>query len=388
MRNLSHSPMDRKELIALVRQLHQTATPWIPSGLGTRLDWGAPIRADHPTVSCRGLNRVIDHAIDDLTITVEAGLPLQELQSMLAEQGQWLPIDWPWGGEPSGSIGGLVARGMAGGLRQRHLGVRDQIIGIGLLRSDGIEAHAGGRVVKNVAGYDLMRLLCGSWGSLALITEVTLRVQPMRPSHGAVTLNGPMDGQERCRAELLKSSLTPERCDWIHSDGRETQLRVLVSSVSDAAVETQLSRIESMAEHQGLSVERHSDMQPLDSPLPMAGGRWLVRVMVPPARLHALLSSNEYQALHGWSWCLAAGAGIGDGWAADNDNMAAHGVDALRQRLRKLGGQLMVLRQPDTGSQRLPAWGNAPAKAVIESVKRQFDPQQQLCRGRLPGVEA
>ena len=69
--------------------------------------------------------------------------------------------------ESAGSIGGLVARGLAGGLRQQHLGVRDQIIGIGLLRSDGTSAKAGGRVVKNVAGYDLMRLLCGSWGSLA-----------------------------------------------------------------------------------------------------------------------------------------------------------------------------------------------------------------------------
>ena len=124
---------------------------------------------------------MIDHAVDDLTITVEAGLPLNTLQELLAEQGQWLPVDWPRGG-CAGSIGGLVARGLAGGLRQRHLAIRDQLIGIGLLRSDGIAAKAGGRVVKNVAGYDLMRLLCGSWGSLALITEVTLRLQPMRLS--------------------------------------------------------------------------------------------------------------------------------------------------------------------------------------------------------------
>ena len=85
---------------------------------------------------------------------------------------------------------------------------------------------------------------------------------------------------------------------------------------------------------------------------------------------------------------LAAGAGCGDGWTADNDSTAAHAVGALRQRVGQLGGQLMVLRQPETGSQRLPAWGDAPARAGIEAVKRQFDPQQQLCRGRLPGVEA
>ena len=140
---------------------------------------------------------------------------------------QWLPVDWPRGGEPTttdrsddesqsqaGTIGGLVARGISGGLRQRHLGIRDQIIGIGLLRSDGTAAKAGGRVVKNVAGYDLMRLLCGSWGSLALITEVTLRVQPIRPAHAGLFVSGELANLEGFRAALLLSTLTPERCDW------------------------------------------------------------------------------------------------------------------------------------------------------------------------------
>ena len=209
---MSHSPASRSALIDLVRQWHQSGTPWSPSGLGTRLDWGPPLDPRHEVLSCRQLNRVIDHAVDDLTITVEAGLPLQDLQDLLAEQGQWLPIDWPRAGAP-GSIGGLVARGLAGGLRQRHLGVRDQIIGIGLLRADGVEAHAGGRVVKNVAGYDLMRLLCGSWGSLALITELTLRLQPLRPARSGLLVDGELAAQEAFRSELLRSSLTPERCD-------------------------------------------------------------------------------------------------------------------------------------------------------------------------------
>ena len=87
------SPATRKELIALVRQWHDAASPWIPSGLGTRLDWGPPLDASHPVLSCRGLNRVIDHAVDDLTITVQAGYPLADLQAVLAERGQWLPLD-------------------------------------------------------------------------------------------------------------------------------------------------------------------------------------------------------------------------------------------------------------------------------------------------------
>ena len=104
-----------------------------------------------------------------------------------------------------------------------------------------MEARAGGRVVKNVAGYDLMRLLCGSWGSLALITDVTLRVQPIRPHQAALVLDGAITALERCRAELLRSTLTPERCDWQGSVDQGLQLKVVVTSVSDAAVEEQFN---------------------------------------------------------------------------------------------------------------------------------------------------
>ena len=376
------SPATRKELIALVRQWHDAASPWIPSGLGTRLDWGPPLDARHPVLSCRGLNRVIDHAVDDLTITVQAGCPLADLQAVLAERGQWLPLDHPRG-EAEGSIGGLVARGLAGGLRQRHLGVRDQIIGITLLRSDGVEARAGGRVVKNVAGYDLMKLLCGSWGSLALITELTLRVQPIRPAHGTLLLHGDLSSQNSFRAELLRSTLTPERCDWQSRGDGHWQLRLLLSSVSDQAVEDQMQRLEAMAGSHRLKTQRHSGADPLDSGLPCMDPTWLVRVALPSAVLHQLLSDGTLLALKGWQWDLAAGAGCGDGWCSEPT--APYRVDALRRRVIDLGGQLTVLKQPQAAG--LPAWLDAPARPVIEAVKRQFDPRQQLCRGRLPGVD-
>ena len=276
-----------------------------------------------------------------------------------------------------------MARGLAGGLRQRHLGVRDQIIGITLLRSDGVEARAGGRVVKNVAGYDLMKLLCGSWGSLALITELTLRVQPIRPAHGTLLLHGDLSSQNSFRAELLRSTLTPERCDWqSHGDGH-WQLRLLLSSVSDQAVEDQIQRLEAMAGSHRLKTQRHSGADPLDSGLPCMDPTWLVRVALPSAVLHQLLSDGTLLALKGWQWDLAAGAGCGDGWCSEPT--APYRVDALRRRVIDLGGQLTVLKQPQAAG--LPAWLDAPARPVIEAVKRQFDPRQQLCRGRLPGVD-
>ena len=378
---MNHSPADRSALIELVRQLHQDAIPWIPSGLGQHLEWGPDLDPGHAVLSCRHLDRVIDHAVDDLTLTVEAGMPLDSLQALLAKQGQWLPVDLPRDGN-AGSVGGMVARGLAGGLRQRHLGVRDQIIGIGLLRADGVKARAGGRVVKNVAGYDLMRLLCGSWGSLALITDVTLRVQPIRPHQAALVLDGAITDLERCRAELLRSTLTPERCDWQGSIDQGLQLKVVVTSVSDAAVQEQLQRLEQLGQSHGLTSHQQPCSDQRNNALTCSAPTWLVRIVLPPAKVSLLLQSPEISALNSWTWDLAAGAGCGDGWS--NGASEAFKVNALRRRVIELGGALTVLVQPQSAA--IPAWLDTPARPVIEAVKRQFDPRQQLCRGRLPGV--
>jgi glycolate oxidase FAD binding subunit len=378
---VSHSPADRSALIELVRQWHQDAIPWIPSGLGEHLEWGPRLDPTHGVLSCRHLDRVIDHAVDDLTLSVEAGMPLDRLQALLAKQGQWLPVDLPRDGRP-GSIGGLVARGLSGGLRQRHLGVRDQIIGIGLLRADGVEARAGGKVVKNVAGYDLMRLLCGSWGSLALITDVTLRLQPIRPHQAALALHGTLSDLERCRAELVRSTLTPERCDWQGSVEEGWQLQIMVSSVSDAAVDEQLQRLEQLGQNHGLTSEQQPCSDPRDNGLTCSAPTWLVRLVLPPAKVTQLLQSPAISSLKGWTWDIAAGAGCGDGWSSGPSEPFK--VEALRRSVVELGGGLTVLVQPKPGS--IPAWLDSPARPVIEAVKRQFDPRQQLCRGRLPGV--
>ena len=356
--------------------------PWIPSGQGHHLTWGPPLNPNHPILSCRLLNQVIDHAVDDLTITVQAGLDFNTLQELLAEKGQWLPIDPPRDGRPS-SIGGLVARGLAGGLRQRHLGVRDQIIGIGLLRSDGVHAKAGGRVVKNVAGYDLMRLLCGSWGSLALITQLTLRVKPISPASGLLIVHGALEQQECFRAALMQSSLTPERCDWQKPGEDEGwRLRLLISSINAQAVDDQLKRLEQLAQDHGLSYARHDSRPPCENGLAAQNGPWLVRVVLPPAKLQRLLTAPALRQLKGWQWDLAAGHGCGDGWSTSAS--PAYQVSALRQDVTRLGGFLSVLKQPQ-GSE-IAAWLDAPSRPLIEAVKRQFDPQWQLCRGRLPGV--
>jgi len=389
-----------KALAEHLADLYAEGTPWLPCGLGTRLDWGAPVQSPSQAVSVSGLKRIIDHAIDELTVTVEAGLPLAELQKALAEKKQWLALDWPWGSQPNsdsniaGSVGGLVARGLAGGLRHRHLGVRDQLIGIGLLRSDGVAAHAGGRVVKNVAGFDLMRLLCGSWGSLAMITELTLRTQPIRPAHARFNVEGKIANLEAWRAELMRSSFTLEFCDWLDLEPDHWQLQIGLASVSDQAVNDQLNSIQSLATQYQLQSKR----QPWQGPFPeqtlpeasLETPHWLVRIGLPPAQIHKLLSSKELVDLSDWHWRIAAGSGIGDGWqtySADQTKSSNNEqLSALRNHAHQLGGYLTLLRQPNNSGDRLPAWLDAPSRPLIEAVKQQFDPKRQVAIGRLPGV--
>ena len=391
----------------LVRELHRQATPWLPAGQGSRLHWGAPVAAGTTVVSCRRLDRLLEHAVGDFTVTVQAGMPLRDLQAALAEQGQWLALDWPWGsgadGQGSGSIGGLVARGMAAGLRQRYLGVRDQVIGLALLRADGTAARAGGKVVKNVAGYDLVRLFAGSWGSLGLITELSLRTYPQPHRRRGLWLQGDLAGLDRLRQRLLAAALAPELVDWwsaplAQAAGQAPVPGLLVSlaSVSAAAIETQLQEIASEAEAAGLQPQQLDSerleafrgvalgpglgLDPGPTPASDQGQQWLLRLGVLPSQGAALFSDPALAGLPGW---LEGGSGLGLAWAAASQ-LPTYRVEQLRRRCQELGGALTVLEQPAGAD--LPAWEDAPSRPLIEAIKRQFDPSQQLARGRLPGV--
>jgi len=134
----------------------------------------------------------------------------------------------------------------------------------------------------------------------------------------------------------------------------------------------------------GLRTERQVWEGPLPDPIPGTQGCWLLRLSLNPSKVHSLLQSREAQVLQGWHWQIAAGAGCGDLWC--DTNTPADQVQALRERVETLGGQLNVLIQPPECQDHLLAWRDATSKSLIEAVKRQFDPQQQLNRGRLPGV--
>jgi glycolate oxidase FAD binding subunit len=171
------SPGDQGELAGAVREAFESGTPLYPIGGGTSLDYGLPAKAPGNGLSLAKLNRVIDYPARDMTVTVEAGLAMQALADLLATERQRLPVDVPRAGEAT--IGGVIATNWNGPRRYGQGAVRDHVIGIHAVDGQGMPFKGGGRVVKNVAGYDFCKLLTGSLGTLGVITQVTLKLKPM-----------------------------------------------------------------------------------------------------------------------------------------------------------------------------------------------------------------
>src|SRR5215475_524416 len=170
-------PANAEEVGAILGRCSQAGIAVIPRGGATKLDWGNAPRAANLILSMKRLNRVIEHAHSDLTATVEAGCTIQDFQQTLAAHGQRLALDALW--PERATIGGMLATNDSGSLRVRFGALRDLIIGTTIVLPDGTIARSGGKVVKNVAGYDLQKLMTGSFGSLGIITQATFRLYPL-----------------------------------------------------------------------------------------------------------------------------------------------------------------------------------------------------------------
>ena len=171
------APATGDEAATMLRTANERRQSVLIRGAGTKLDWGRPAAAPDVVLDMRPLSRVIAHAHGDLTATIEAGAPLADVNAALRAHGQWLPLDPAFADRAT--IGGLLATNDSGPLRHRHGTPRDLVIGVTIATTDGVLAKAGGQVVKNVAGYDLSKLMTGSVGSLAAIVSATFKLAPV-----------------------------------------------------------------------------------------------------------------------------------------------------------------------------------------------------------------
>src|SRR5215471_1769840 len=178
-------PGNEQQVAAVLAAANSASIGVIPRGGGSKLDWGNPPKRADLVLSMDRLNRIIEHAWADLTVTVEAGCTLQSLQDALRQHGQRLALDVLW--PERATVGGAISTNDSGTLRLRFGALRDLIIGVTLALSDGTLASSGGKVVKNVAGYDLPKLATGALGTLGVITRAVFRLHPLCPTTSSLT---------------------------------------------------------------------------------------------------------------------------------------------------------------------------------------------------------
>ena len=345
----------------LARRLHEAAesrSAVVPVGGGRASGMGgAPARCDVELHTTR-LDRVLEHSQADMVVSVEAGITLESLQAELGKAGQFLPLD-PFN-SPGHTIGGLLATGWTGPLRQRFGSARDFLIGIRVALPDGHLATAGGRVVKNVSGYDLMKLHHGALGSLGVIVAASFKVFP-RPLHD-VTLEMTAESIEAAWAGVdaaLELPLAPSALE-LFSDGR-----VLARFFgSPDAVNHMVAELGWQKADASVWAE-HSRR---------ASGSW-ARIAVPRRSLHVILDTLPRDS----KWWASPGTGIAH-WSFTGE---VETVRDVRRAAEKLQGSLVLLAAPSEVMTAVGAWGTSPATIeVMRRLKRAFDPDGILNPGR------
>jgi len=352
-------------------------------GAGTAADWaGRPEPADL-VLDTTALSGVRAHNPSDMTVEVGAGTPLGELNALLAEHGQQVALD-PARVRLGATVGGLIATADSGPSALVYGTPRDLVIGATVVLADGTVARTGGHVIKNVAGYDLAKLVHGCYGTLALLAEVVLRLHPLPEASTTIRLAGSLADAARAAGQVLASPLEPVALEW--SDGGllvrlaggaaalDARAERLVSLLGLSAVRLRPDEeADVWAEHAARVTGRAS----LGGPAERAPeGTAVLRVGARPSRLAGLL--GELTAALGAS-AVTAGLATGIGTLtlpAEPDIVArAH------QLVHRVGGT-SVLRARPAGAT-APGWGPAPSSVgLLRSVRDELDPKGRLGAGR------
>jgi glycolate oxidase FAD binding subunit len=366
----------------------------LPRGGGTHWHLGNPPNRG-TTLDLRGLDRVIDYPARDLTVTVQAGLTLASLAKTLAAEGQELPIDVP---DPAtATVGGALAANANGPRRGSRGTWRDAVIGVSFLTDGGVEVKAGGRVVKNVAGYDLMKLHVGALGTLGVVTQVTLKLQPKAEGRAFVAFGlnaaavGPaLDRLHASQArppilELLNAAAArslgvpvPANLPWVVFAGFEEKHVTLDHQLKTLRDELAGGPARDLAESRGPDADAILAALTQSLADPAEGVRF--RASVLPSRLAALALEADATgaAVH-----THAALGVLYGHLpadAPRDEVAAH----LSRLSPAPAGSLVVRRCPEAWRGVLPGYGpTGPDAKLMRAVKRALDPADLFNPGRL-----
>ena len=369
------------------------------AGGGSKLGLGNPPERVDLEVQTSGLGQVLEHAAGDLVVRAQAGVPLADLQAALAPAGQWLALDPP---EPRATVGGVVAANASGPRRLRYGTVRDLIIGITVVLADGTVAHAGGKVVKNVAGYDLAKLFCGSLGTLGMVAEAIFRLHPLPAATAVVTVQveSPTEAG-RAVQRLRRSALEPSAAELVVGElGWPGRLTVVFEGIQPGVEAQAAAAVELLGQMGQAAVagpgQTEAALNQLGA-LPFEKAEFALKATFPPAELAGVLGDLVGGPLH-FGGPVSAHAATGVLWMASGlregdlpaDSPAfptvVRAITEARERLAARGGSLVVVKASPELKRAVDVWGPATdAIGLMRRVKERFDPDRRMSPGRFVG---
>ena len=405
------APCTAEQVAAVLELASRDKLAVIPWGCGTQMHLGPPPADYDVALSLKHLNRVQEYDSANLTLTVEAGLPLREAYRLTVPDRQFLPLGYP-GSEAS--LGGLLATNTSGVKRLRYGGMRDLLLGIRVALPEGELLRYGGRVVKNVAGYDLCKLYIGSLGAFGVVTEATFRLSMLPEEERLLVAAFPTPAQGMAAATAVRSAaLLPSTVALISATGwadavplslQPGQVALLVHvDGSHESVQRQIAEAEAICATHGaveaaaldgealLALWERQDVWRTSSPDPSL---LQVRLGVPPSNVEpalGLLDEAPGFCREPVRWL--ADAGIGSLTARlplhEHTNGSAAQVqgwlEGLRAQLDEQEGFAVVESAPEALITQMDVWGTPPGAGLLKRYKSRFDPQGVLNRGRYAG---
>ncbi|MBA3439995.1 MAG: FAD-binding oxidoreductase [Pyrinomonadaceae bacterium] len=379
-------PGSANELARVLAHAKEVGLFVVPRGNGTKLDWGNPPHRADLILSTKRLNRVVEHAWGDMTATVEAGCTVADFQHVLAEHNQRLALDPLWPAQST--IGGILATNDSGALRIRFGSLRDLIIGITVALPDGTLAKSGGKVVKNVAGYDLPKLFTGSLGTLGVITEATFRLYPLpRATQTLCFTTSTSDEMSRLVLAIQDSTLVTTGLQIVVEETSAPRICVRLESVQ-AAIESQAQHLikisaQTGAEQVDVSADEWNEPERLWQ---VAPGGIVCKISVLPTQLGQLCEGVRaaLSPLHAKWKLIAQGFGVSLlRMEHADEKLLLDVLDFLHNLLKQLDGSVVVLSCPLEIKKQIDVWGDpGDTLPLMRRIKEQFDPSGTLNPGR------
>jgi len=382
------APADVQQVAEVLRFTSANGLTVMPSGSGTKLGWGNLVMPDIELSMVRTCE-LREHAWQDMTCTVEAGCSWSTMQTQLRRHGQMVALDplWP----DRATVGGIIAANDSGALRLKFGGLRDLIIGMTIVLADGTIAKTGGKVVKNVAGYDLHKLMTGSFGTLGVIAEVNFRLHPVEDHARTWTVAAPDAALPDAAffaaplRALMDSQMTPSSVQ-LRMSNDECALDIRIAGLPEC-LDEYAARIQSIGGQIAVA-ESGEEVWEARQQLFDENDALVLKVSVLPSDICAVSSVLQ-------QWASAAGLKIAAVAQATGLmtvalspalDVAITVVERLRAKLVDLGGSVVALQVPNSLRGGIDVWDcNSDALPLMREIKRRFDPNRILNPGRFVG---